>query len=119
MPFLNQQAAGEGAMRFVLILLGMIVAVIFAVQNAMPVNIRLFLWNLNASLAIVVAICFALGAIVAGLMLMPEMFRHRSGERRLQARIADLESVQPTTGDRAARPASTAPPAVTPGASTR
>jgi uncharacterized integral membrane protein len=79
-------------MRFALILLGMIFAVIFAVQNAAAVKVTVFFWQLEASLAIMVAICFALGAITAVLMMMPTMFRRRSDERRLQAKIADLEA---------------------------
>lgn len=84
-------------MRLIFALIGMMVAVTFAVQNAAPVAIKVFFWQLEASLAIVVTVCFALGAIVAGIAVIPEIYKRRSGERRLQAKLASLEAERPST----------------------
>lgn len=94
-------------MRLILALIGMLVAVIFAVQNAMPVTIKVFFWQLEASLAVVVAVCFALGAIVAAFAVMPEIYKRRSGEKRLQARLATMQSRESTPTRAAPMPSST------------
>lgn len=78
-------------MRMVLVLIALILAVIFAVQNATPVTLNAFFWRLDASLAVIIVLCVALGAVITSLAVMPSLFRSRSSERRLKARVAQLE----------------------------
>jgi uncharacterized integral membrane protein len=78
-------------MRLALVLIALVVAVVLAAQNATPVAVNAFVWRFDASLAIVIVLCFVLGAIVATLALMPSIFRYRTSERRLKARVAELE----------------------------
>lgn len=78
-------------MRLALVLIALVLAVVLAAQNATPVTVNAFLWRFDASLAIVIVLCFALGAIMATLALLPGIFRYRSSERRLKARVAELE----------------------------
>lgn len=77
-------------MRTILILALMLGAVIFAVQNADVVTVDILFWRLDASLAIVVALCVIAGAIVGALVVVPLIYRMRADQRRLRAQLADL-----------------------------
>ena len=76
--------------RIVPVLLLLLAAVVFAAQNAVVVTINVLAWQLNASLAIVVAIAVAVGAIGGILASVPRLYRMRAHEKRLRARLADL-----------------------------
>jgi putative membrane protein len=77
-------------MRLILLLLVMLAAVTFAAQNAGPVTIDVFAWRIDASLAIVIASCFAMGVVAGILFAAPTLYRMRAQRRRLQAQLADL-----------------------------
>jgi putative membrane protein len=68
-----------------------VLAVVFAAQNADVVNLSLLAWNLNASLAVIIVLCFALGALAAALALMPGIYRSRAEQRKTNRRLAELE----------------------------
>jgi len=76
--------------RLLVLLVVVIAAVIFAVQNAAVVTINLFFWHINSSLAVVIALCFAIGGIAGVLFVMPRLYRMRSNQRQLRAQLADL-----------------------------
>ncbi|MFZ2507043.1 MAG: LapA family protein [Steroidobacteraceae bacterium] len=80
-------------MQWIIVLAIVIAAVVFAVQNAAPVSIAFFNWRLDASLAIVAILCFACGALVGALLLLPGEIRRRLALRRQRDQIAELESV--------------------------
>ena len=84
-------------MRFIVVLLLLVLAVVFAVQNATMVTLTAFFWQLDASLAVIIVLCFAVGAIVATLALLPSLYRHRTEHRRLQSRLATLERTNAST----------------------
>ena len=92
-------------MRIGLVLLLLFVAVIFAAQNAGAVTIKVLAWRFDASLAIVVAIAVAVGAIGGLLAGLPHFWRLRAHEKRLRAQLTDLG------GDAANRPPTPAPAA--------
>jgi len=50
---------------------------VFAVQNAVRVSVIFFLWRIDASLAVVIAACFGLGALIGALVTAPTMLRER------------------------------------------
>jgi uncharacterized integral membrane protein len=77
--------------RIVLIVVSILAAVIFAVQNADVVTIDLLFWKARASLAIVAVGCMAAGVIVGALVLVPRLYRMRAHERRLRTQLADLD----------------------------
>lgn len=77
-------------MRLVVVLLALILAVVFAVQNATMVTLTVFAWQLNASLAVIIVLCFAIGAIAASVALLPGVYRERNKARRLQSELAAL-----------------------------
>ena len=79
-------------MRFVAVIAILVLAVILAVQNAVVVTVMLLLWRVEASLAIVIFLCFGLGALAAAMAFMPTWYRKRSALKRLQQRVAQLEA---------------------------
>jgi uncharacterized integral membrane protein len=82
-------------MRFAFILILMVLAVALAAQNADVATINVFWWELRASIALIVVVCFVFGALVTGLVLAPQLYRRRASERALRARIATLEAGEP------------------------
>ena len=95
-------------MRLLLIaLVTVVAAVILAVQNASGVTVELFFWQMEAPLAVLIALSFAAGAFVSWLISMLRLRRMRSRERLLMAQLADVEAAAgPATGqtDDLARP---------------
>ena len=69
-------------MRTIILLILMLVAVIFAVQNADRVAVDVLFWRLDASLAIVIALCVATGVLVGVLITVPRIYRMRADQRR-------------------------------------
>lgn len=86
-----------------------IVAVFFAMQNNVPVTVNFLFWRFDSSLAMVLLLALALGAIVVALLSTPAtlkaQWRQSRQKRRIEAlektvedqqrRIADLESHLP------------------------
>ncbi|KIO48313.1 lipopolysaccharide assembly LapA domain-containing protein [Nitrosospira sp. NpAV] len=66
--------------------------VIFAVQNAISVGVVFFLWRIDASLAVVIAACFGLGALIGALMTVPTMLRERISISRLRKQVEMLRT---------------------------
>lgn len=78
-------------MRLIVGLAILILAVIFAAQNAQPVSIAFLAWQVNGSLAVVVILCFACGALTAAILILPGMVRHRLTLRRQRGKLDTLE----------------------------
>lgn len=53
--------------QLIVILIIVFLIVMFAVQNAVAVSVVFFLWRADASLAVVIAACFSLGAAIGAL----------------------------------------------------
>ena len=77
--------------RLGLLLAVIVLAVVFAAQNADVVNLSFLGWNLDASLAVIIVLCFSAGALVSALALMPGIYRARSEQRKTSQRLAELE----------------------------
>ena len=96
--------------RLGLLLAVVVLAVVFAAQNADVVNLSLFVWNLNASLAVIIVLCFAVGALAAALALMPGIYRSRAEQRKTNRRLAELEhGSQPGVQSSSSTPIATTP----------
>lgn len=65
--------------------------VIFAVQNSVSVSVVFFLWRIDASLAVVIAACFGLGALIGALVTVPTMLRERISISRLRKQVDMLQ----------------------------
>ncbi len=66
--------------------------VMFAVQNAVSVSVVFFLWRVDASLAVVIAACFGLGALIGALVTVPTMLRERISISRLRKQVDMLRT---------------------------
>ncbi len=69
-----------------------LLSVLFALQNNVPVTVTLLLWRFDSSLAVVLLIALALGALVAALVSSPAMIRGSWTNARQKRQIAELES---------------------------
>lgn len=75
-----------------------IAAVAFALQNNVPVTVTFLLWRFDSSLAMVLLLALALGAIIVALVSTPRalrsqwlLSRQRSELAALKAKEAELE----------------------------
>jgi putative membrane protein len=68
-----------------------IVAVLFALQNNVPVTVSFFAWSFGGSLALVLLITLGLGAIIAGLVTSPALIGSQWTGKRLKRKVAGLE----------------------------
>ena len=67
------------------------IAVLFALQNNIPVTVSFFAWSFDGSLALVLLMTLGLGAIVAGLVSSPTVIRGQWTASRLRRQVATLE----------------------------
>jgi len=77
-----------------MLILGIIVAigaVVFALQNNLPVVVAVALWSFEGSLALVLLVSLGLGALIAGLLSSPAVIRGQWTMGRLRKQVADLE----------------------------
>jgi uncharacterized integral membrane protein len=86
-----------------------ILAIVFALQNAIPVTITFLVWKLDSSLALVLLVALAVGVLISFLATLPSLFRGRwtvSSQKRqvkrLEAQVVDykdqLQKVQGQQG---------------------
>lgn len=78
----------------VILILGIIIAiaaVIFALQNNLPVVVTIALWSFEGSLALVLLASLGLGALIAGLLSSPAVIRGQWTAGRLRKQVAELE----------------------------
>ncbi len=68
-----------------------IVAVVFALQNNLPVAVVIALWRFEGSLALVLLVSLGVGALIAGLLSSPAVIRGQWTTGRLRKQVADLE----------------------------
>lgn len=66
--------------------------VMFAVQNAVAVSVVFFLWRVDASLALVIAACVGIGALIGALVTVPTMLRERISISRLRKQVETLRA---------------------------
>lgn len=63
----------------------------FALQNNVPVTVNFLLWRFDSSLAMVLLLAVALGAIIVALLTTPSTVRGQLRGRRQTKHIEDLE----------------------------
>ena len=88
-------------MRIAALILVLLLAVAFAVQNTDAVNVSLLLWKSQASLAIVMVLCLALGFLVGLLAVVPSFLKGRRRARDLERRLAKHDTIGPVSASQA------------------
>lgn len=66
-------------------------AVTFAFQNNVPATVVFAFWRYDSSLAVVLLVALALGALIAGLVSTPSVLKAQWDGARLRRQIASLE----------------------------
>ena len=66
-------------------------AVAFALQNSVPVMVVFASWRYDSSLAVVLLVALALGALIAGLVSTPSVIKGQWAGARLRRQVASLE----------------------------
>ena len=77
-----------------LLILGIVFAigaVTFALQNNVAVTIVFAFWRYDSSLAVVLLVALALGALIAGLVSTPSVIKGQWAGARLRRQVASLE----------------------------
>ncbi|NOZ26122.1 MAG: LapA family protein [Nitrospirae bacterium] len=77
-----------------------IVLVVFAVQNATAVTLTFLAWEFSGSLAVILALTFALGVLTGILLSAPAWLKKTKEARQHRKRIQELERAasRPGTG---------------------
>ncbi len=68
-----------------------ILAVLFAVQNNVPVTVHLAVWSFESTLAVVLLAALGLGVLIAALLSTPRVLRQQWSGARLRRQINLLE----------------------------
>ena len=76
---------------FILGLAFAIVAVTFAFQNNASVTVAFGFWHFDGSLAVVLLLAIALGALITGLVSTPSMIKAQWDRARLRRQVIQLE----------------------------
>jgi lipopolysaccharide assembly protein A len=100
-------------MRIAALIVVLLLAVAFAVQNTAAVNVSLLLWKSQASLAIVMALCLALGFLVGLLAVAPSFLKGRRHARNLERQLVKQDTMD---SDRPSRKIVTAADTIPPSA---
>ena len=77
-----------------ILILGIVVAiaaVMFALQNNLPVVVTVAFWSVEGSLALVLLASLGLGVLIAGLLSSPTVIRGQWTMGRLRKQVAELE----------------------------
>lgn len=74
-------------------ILATIVGVAFAMQNTLVVTVNFMFWSFDSSLAMVLMLALALGAIIIALLTTPVTLRRQWTMTRQKRRIEELENM--------------------------
>jgi len=75
----------------IIVLFIAISAVIFALQNSVPVTVSFLFWKFESSLALVLLISLGLGVLVSFLLSIPTMIKRNLAISNYKKRIQELE----------------------------
>ncbi len=69
-----------------------VLAVVFAVQNTAPANVSFFIWKFNGSLALVLLVSLAAGALISFFFSLPANIKTRWTIRQQRKKLNELEA---------------------------
>jgi len=69
-----------------------LVAVLFALQNNVPVMVSFFWWTFNGSLALVLFLAVVAGALASSLASLPALVKGRLARSQHRKQVASLEA---------------------------
>jgi lipopolysaccharide assembly protein A len=68
------------------------VAVIFILQNIIPISVHFFSWELQGSLALILILSILAGAVLSALSCLPDMINNYFEIISLKKRVKELEA---------------------------
>jgi len=68
------------------------VAVIFILQNIIPISVHFFSWEMQGSLALVLILSILTGAVLSALSCLPDMINNYFEITNLKKRVKELEA---------------------------
>ena len=77
-------------------------AVLFALQNNVPVTVTFALWRFDSTLAVVLLLALGLGSLIAALVSTPSVIRGQWGGARLRRQVTGLEEEKARLAQRVA-----------------
>ncbi len=80
--------------RYILILITTVLIVIFAVQNVEKINIKLWVFDLHASLSLIIILTFAVGAIITILFTFWEIRSRNVQIKKLEKRLKEQPEIE-------------------------
>lgn len=69
-----------------------ILAIVFALQNATSVTVKLFFWDFSMSLALLIVVLIGLGLVTGLLVMYPKVYSKNSQVKSLQKQVQQTES---------------------------
>jgi len=79
-------------LQLILAIIVAILAVVFALQNAVPITVSFLTWRFESSLALVLLITLALGILMSLLVSVPSMIKRKRMISNQKKKIQELES---------------------------
>ena len=80
-------------------LLVALITVVFALQNPGYTDLKLGPWTLQASIALILIVTFAVGVLVGSLAMLPGRLRQRRQTKKLERTVKELEPEQKGDGE--------------------
>ena len=79
-------------LQLILAIIVAILAVVFALQNAVPITVSFLTWRFESSLALVLLIALALGILMSLLVSVPSMVKTRKMISSQKKKIRELDT---------------------------
>ena len=88
-------------MKVIVAIIFSIATLLFALSNIEVVSVQFLVWQIQASLALVIAGTFLVGFALGALWLTPGLMRHRSTARRTVGELDAVKKERDTLSERA------------------
>ena len=68
-----------------------LVVILFAAINSQVITVRLFFWQVDSPLVLIIAVAFAIGFVVGAMQLIPGFWKHRAKSKESSKALSALE----------------------------
>ena len=82
----------------IIVLILAILIIIFAVQNYMVTTVKVFFWNINGSLSIILLLVLLIGYLIGYFSCLPLVFRRRKQIKEMEKKLKIIEGKNNTEG---------------------
>ncbi|WP_051931551.1 LapA family protein [Clostridium sp. KNHs214] len=76
---------------FIVWLIFALLVTIFTIQNATVITVKLFMWQFNISLAVIILLCIIIGAVVGTLLGLKKEMNLKKENKKLTNEVVSLE----------------------------